>query len=87
MPSRSELPLVIRVSRAALGLTQQALAQRAGVDPDTVSRIESGTTKPRQGTLVRIIRALAGGSVVPPVQQRAHRRRSRVAADADDGMR
>lgn len=39
-------------------LTQEKLAERAGVSRDTVQRIERGTSDPRYSQLARIARAL-----------------------------
>ncbi len=49
--------LVIR-HRAALGLSQQELAQRVGTSHSAISRIESGRHKTSVGTLQRIAEAL-----------------------------
>lgn len=38
----SQVGAQFRARRAALRMTQEAVAERAGVDPDTVSRAESG---------------------------------------------
>jgi ribosome-binding protein aMBF1 (putative translation factor) len=43
---------------AAAGLTQQALAKRAGIRQETLSRIESGKHTPTLKTLKKIDRAL-----------------------------
>ena len=39
-------------------LTQEKLAEKAGVSRDTVQRIERGTNDPRYSDLARIARAL-----------------------------
>ena len=39
-------------------LTQQQLADRAGVTQNTITRLESGTTNPTVGTLTRVASAL-----------------------------
>ena len=44
--------------RRALGLTQQALAELAGVRQETVSRLESGKHSPTVRTVEKIERAL-----------------------------
>lgn len=49
--------LVIR-HRAALGLTQQELAERVGTSHSAISRIESGRHKTRVETLQRLAEAL-----------------------------
>lgn len=55
----------LRVARLAVGLTQAALANKAGVTVETVARIErvirgriSGNTNPSLETLVRLAYAL-----------------------------
>ena len=49
---------LVRVQRGELGLTQQEVADRAGVNIDTVSDVERGVVRPRTGTLAAIARAL-----------------------------
>src|SRR5215469_2346829 len=44
--------------RLAAGLTQEALAQRAGISPRSVQAIESGTNLPYRATLRRLSAAL-----------------------------
>lgn len=44
--------------RAAKDLTQRELAERAGLDEETVRRIEAGLTRPRLRTCYRLARAL-----------------------------
>ncbi|MFC8925569.1 helix-turn-helix domain-containing protein [Streptomyces albidoflavus] len=62
-------PTWLRAERRALGdrirdrrmrqnLTQEKLAEVAGVSRDTVQRIERGTNDPRYSDLARIARAL-----------------------------
>jgi transcriptional regulator with XRE-family HTH domain len=48
----------IRRLRRHQGLTQEALCERAGLSPDAVTRIESGSRTPTIDTLVRIAAAL-----------------------------
>lgn len=49
----------IRELRAARGLTQEQLCERAGISVDAVSRIEGGSRVPTLDTLARLARALA----------------------------
>jgi transcriptional regulator with XRE-family HTH domain len=49
---------MILVRRGELGLTQQEVASRAGVNVDTVSDLENGKTSPRSGTVAAIARVL-----------------------------
>lgn len=51
----------IRAIRTGTGLTQAAVAERAGLVFETVSRIERGVISPTVGTLVGIARALGVG--------------------------
>lgn len=48
--------------RESLGLTRDDVAQRMGVTPETIAKIESGTADPRLSTLRRY--AMAVGAVV-----------------------
>lgn len=69
MHSRSEtvliksLGLAIRVRRERQGLSQEQLAEKAGIDRSFVSRIERGLANPSFLLLVRISRALRIGVV------------------------
>lgn len=48
----------VRVKRGELRLTQQQLADDAGLPVETVNRIENGRQMPRAGTLAAIATAL-----------------------------
>ena len=48
---------ILRAARAHAGLTQRALAVRAGVPQPTVAAIETGRQDPRFRTLERLVRA------------------------------
>ena len=49
----------VRTLRGRLQLSQVELASECGLDPETVSRIETGlATKPQAGTLARLAEAL-----------------------------
>ncbi|MFF2009193.1 helix-turn-helix domain-containing protein [Streptomyces sp. NPDC058195] len=48
----------IRTRRMWCNLTQEKLADRAGISRDTVQRIEHATNNPRLSDLLRIARAL-----------------------------
>lgn len=48
----------IRELRGAAGLTQEALAERAGSKVETISRIETAASVPDLDSLVRLARAL-----------------------------
>jgi len=45
--------------RLAAGLTQEELAERAGVSVGTISRLEGGKHKPQAATVEKLDRALA----------------------------
>ena len=53
----------IRAARGLLKWTQATLAQRSGLSAVTLNMIENETTKPREGTLLAIRRALELGGV------------------------
>lgn len=57
-PPGSPLGGRLRQRRLALGLSQQAVAQRAGMERHTVSMLERRTRFPRFGTLQRVARVL-----------------------------
>jgi predicted transcriptional regulator len=48
---------LVKHARASAGLSQRALAHRAGLPQSTVARIELGRLSPRTETLERILRA------------------------------
>lgn len=52
----------LRDARKRLGLTQEEVAERSGVHPTEISRIEAGKRDPRASTLLRLAQALE----VPP---------------------
>lgn len=49
---------LVKVWRKYLGLTQQVLAERAGMPQSALARIESGRHKPRIDTLRKLARAM-----------------------------
>ncbi|MCU1387725.1 MAG: hypothetical protein JWL72_1063, partial [Ilumatobacteraceae bacterium] len=49
--------LLLRGARVAAGLSSRALAERAGVSPSTVTRIEGGVVDPTVGMLTRLLAA------------------------------
>ena len=55
-------PTPLRRLRLARGLTLDAVAVLAGVDPATVSRMERGLDEPRPETIVRLARGLGIGA-------------------------
>jgi transcriptional regulator with XRE-family HTH domain len=48
----------IRVARIRENLTQERLAERAGIDRSTIQRLEGGTTDAKISHLLRIARVL-----------------------------
>ena len=57
-PGRLAAGAQVRTARAEQGLSQADLAALAGVDPGTVSGLETGRRWPRAGQQVRIEKAL-----------------------------
>ena len=49
--------LFTATARRRAGLTQRALAERAGVPQSSIARIESGASMPRAGTLLQLLHA------------------------------
>lgn len=57
---------LLRQARRRAGLSQRALAQRAGVPQPQIARIESGTVSPRLDTLDRLLSATGSGLELAP---------------------
>ena len=57
-----DFPRRLRAARAAAGLSQSALALRAGLHAVAYGRIERGVDHPRAGTLRAICRALSASA-------------------------
>jgi transcriptional regulator with XRE-family HTH domain len=63
-PTPDELAAILHVAERArsrryeLELTQEALAEAAGIDPSMIQRIEGGRINPSLGTLVVVAKAL-----------------------------
>lgn len=53
--------LAIGTKREALGISQQALADRVGLSRPYISQVEAGTKKPADETLLKIMAALGMG--------------------------
>jgi DNA-binding XRE family transcriptional regulator len=56
--ARADIAREIVRRRIAAGMTQQELAKRVGVRPETISRLEAGKHIPRTETIERIDRTL-----------------------------
>lgn len=58
MDIRKRFGSLVRAHRMRLGLTQEGLAERAGISPDMVSKIEGGTSGARFGVIAKLAEAL-----------------------------
>src|SRR5262249_27888484 len=56
---RGAFGVLLRRHRLAAGLTQEALAERAGLGVRTIQGLEEGESRPRRATLRRLAAALA----------------------------
>jgi transcriptional regulator with XRE-family HTH domain len=52
----------LRRERNAAGLSQEQLANRSGLHPTEISRLERATREPRLGTIARVARGLGVGA-------------------------
>lgn len=93
MPLKGDAATVLREARRRSGLTQRALAERAGTAQSVVARIEAGLTDPGWNTLAALVRA-AGQEVEvglrPRVTGRTHMLREVrriLAMTPDDRLR
>jgi y4mF family transcriptional regulator len=83
----NDLAATVRGTRTDLGLTQQHLADRAGVSRKSVNELELGKTAPAFGSLLRVIHALGLQLTIahPETGQAAERPTNGGAApDLDD---
>ncbi len=55
---RARFGRLVKAHRVRLALTQEALAERAGISTDMVSKIEGGTSGARFGVVARLAAAL-----------------------------
>lgn len=58
LPDGGDFGKFVRQLRRARGMTQEALAERAGVSADTVRRLEKGEFSPSLDTLRKLTRGL-----------------------------
>ena len=56
-------PAQLRAARALLGWTRERLAQRCGVAPRTLARLEHSPRRPRKRTLAAIVKAFQAGGL------------------------
>jgi DNA-binding XRE family transcriptional regulator len=56
--ARADIAREVVRRRISAGMSQQKLAKRVGVRPETISRLEAGKHLPRTETMERIDRAL-----------------------------
>lgn len=68
------LGAAIRFLRTGSGMTQEAVAQKAGITVAHLSKIERGLTNPTWGTVTAIVNAL-GASMVGLVKAAEEHRR------------
>ncbi|MBA3721235.1 MAG: helix-turn-helix transcriptional regulator [Parachlamydiaceae bacterium] len=61
--------VLIKSIRLQLGMSQKALAKRAGVPQSTISRIEQGQRDPNLSTLNKILGAISCDLVIVPLLQ------------------
>ena len=54
----SQFAVLLRGYRLAAGLTQEALAERAGLSANGIQKLERGVTRPQRDTLERLLQAL-----------------------------
>ena len=54
VPERDGLPGRVRAARLRLGLTQEQVAARTGLDPRTVRNVETGRHRPSRRTSQRL---------------------------------
>jgi transcriptional regulator with XRE-family HTH domain len=57
-PTTPSFGQVLRIARAAQGLSQRKLAQRAGIGPDRYWQLEKGYARPRVTELAQLAVAL-----------------------------
>jgi transcriptional regulator with XRE-family HTH domain len=56
--ARRQLASNVRTIRTHAGLTQERLAERAGIDPSTIQKVEAGTLNPSLLTAAALARGL-----------------------------
>lgn len=71
LPMAFDLAAHIKQTRKSLGLTQDELAEQAGIDQGDLSRIERGEIDPRWSTVQKLSAAL--GEIVAPMSTTTRR--------------
>ncbi|HWE64376.1 MAG TPA: AAA family ATPase, partial [Chloroflexota bacterium] len=88
MESEQSSPLGALQATQRAELTQEELAEQAGVSVNTISNLEAGRGHlPRQATLDLLVRALAGSLALAPAEQADLRAAFREAAGASRAQR
>lgn len=72
---------ILRSARSRAGLSQRALADRAGTSQSAIAAIESGRKQPTVATLERLLRAVGTELVPADDEQAALLRRARRLED------
>jgi transcriptional regulator with XRE-family HTH domain len=57
-PTGKSFGRYVRLLRRARGLTHEELAERCGLSPDTIRRLEHGSFSPSLDTLIKLVRGL-----------------------------
>ncbi|HUD49989.1 nucleotidyltransferase domain-containing protein [Parvibaculum sp.] len=73
-------PAACRAARAALDLTQEEVARRAGISRATLVNFEAGKGVPLKASVAAIRRALGQGSRLAPVLRQLHAVRPKLEA-------
>lgn len=63
MPEHTRFISFIRAARACLGWSQGELSRRSGVSIIAIARLETGTARPRNGTINKLVDALTAAGV------------------------
>jgi transcriptional regulator with XRE-family HTH domain len=73
---RPPLAQVIHVGRRVLGWSMQDVADRTGISPERIFRIEHGRTKPYEGELEKLALVLGRPELLDFIHETKPRRRS-----------
>lgn len=74
MPSAEDLPSLIRLRRKRAGLTQQGLAELAGVGKNLVHDLERGRLTIRFDNLMKVLQVLnVRVEILGPTEQRSEK--------------